>query len=268
MTYGFGRAGEIEALERNAWSMFAELGRGPGGSVMDTPTRLVVTTPIPQPPYNAVWRFYSEPDRPLTDQVGELLTEFDARSVTMMWLVHPTSEPRLTDVLAEHGLVCAEEVFGMITDLTQLADVPDPSDGVTVGEARAADPHDWVHLVSWRYGLATDASEYIGQMFRNALDRTTRIWIARVNGEPVSKVGLHVDPDGVAGVYGVATTEAGRNRGLASLLTLTALHAARDEGASMAVLHSTPMAHGLYARLGFRDVAPFTVWARPDTVHL
>jgi hypothetical protein len=34
------------------------------------------------------------------------------------------------------------------------------------------------------------------------------------------------------------------------------------------VLHSTPMAHSMHQRLGYRDVATFEIWARPDEVHL
>lgn len=104
-------------------------------------------------------------------------------------------------------------------------------------------------------------------MYADAIGTHSRLWLARVDGEPVSKVVLHVS-DGVAGIYRVATTEAGRGRGLASSLTLHALHAAREAGATVSVLHSTAMAHGLHARLGDRDVAPFEIWAEPDQVHL
>lgn len=77
-----------------------------------------------------------------------------------------------------------------------------------------------------------------------------------------------VNPGGVAGIYGVATTESGRHRGLARLLCSTALDAARTAGVERTVLHSTPMARSLFQRMGYEDVATFEVWAAPDSVHL
>lgn len=248
--------------------MFSELGRGDDGRVFDTTTRLVVETPVPQPPYNAVWRFYDEGDRPIDDQVAELLEAFARRSVTLMWLAHPTTPPEVRPSLSARGMSCAEEIFGMIADLDEIGPMRGRVDDVEIREVTADDPDEWVHLVSWRYGLDTDTSPYLVDMCRKALSGRTRLWIARVGNVPVSKVGLHVDTDGIAGIYGVVTTEHGRGRGLASMLTLTALHEARSAGAHVAVLHSTPMARSLYARLGFRDVAVFEAWAKPNTLHL
>jgi hypothetical protein len=66
--------------------MFSVLGRGVGGNVVETPTRLVVETPIRQPPYNTVWRFYDEADRPLREQVNELLGRLRPRHVDPLFL--------------------------------------------------------------------------------------------------------------------------------------------------------------------------------------
>lgn len=51
---------DIARLESNMWSMFARFGNAREGSLVDTPTRLAIATPIPQPPYNTVSRFYDE----------------------------------------------------------------------------------------------------------------------------------------------------------------------------------------------------------------
>ncbi len=258
----------IAALERNAWSMFTALGWGQGGNVIDTPTRLVVETPVRQPPYNAVWRFYDEQDRPLDEQVDELLARFIERDVVGMWLVHPTTPPALRPRLTAGGVVCAEELFGMIGDLDHLDPIPPTAADVEVHESGADEPDEWMHLVSWRYGLDTSTSPYLADLYPRALAGGTRVWIARVEGAPTSKVTMHIDAHGVAGIYGVVTTDAGRGRGFASTLTLTALHAARASGATIGVLHSTPMARNLYSRLGFHDVATFEAWAEPDRLHL
>lgn len=257
----------VQALEANLWSMFRVLGCGPGGAIIDTPNRLIVESPPPQPPYNSVLRFRGEGDEPLESEVGEIRQRFRSRRVTGLFVVHPTSPAGLRAALSMNGFERAELLPGMIRDLDEPLPAAPEVDGVEIGEADEAAGADWVHLVTWRYGLEPAHESYLRSLYADAIGTHSRLWLARVDGEPVSKVVLHV-ADGVAGIYGVATTEAGRGRGLASSLTLHALHAARDVGATVSVLHSTPMAHGLYERLGYRDVADFEIWAEPDQVHL
>jgi ribosomal protein S18 acetylase RimI-like enzyme len=254
-------------LERNAWSLFSFMGRGPGGRVVDSPTRLVIESPVTRPPYNGIWRFYDEGDRPLQHQAEELLAPMRARGVSPLWVVHPTTEVRIRQALTSLGLVCADEVFGMFAEIAEIAAVPSAPDGVDVIEMSADDSRPWMELVSWRYGLAEESSAYLRDVYRSAFERGTRGWVALIDGQPVSKAVLHVEGD-VAGIYGVATTPEGRGRGLATLLCATALEAARAAGASRTVLHSTPMARSLYRRMGYGDVATFEMWAAPDTLHL
>ena len=92
-------------LKRNPWSMFSIMGRGAGGRLVDTATRLVTEAPVPQPPYNAALRFRDEGDRPLRQQAVELLSPMIDRGVSPVSVVHPTTDPSIRDVLAELGLV-------------------------------------------------------------------------------------------------------------------------------------------------------------------
>jgi len=203
----------------------------------------------------------------MQQQVEELLAPMVARGVNPVWIVHPTTDARVREVLTTLGMVCAEEVYGMYADLAEIDPPPPVPNGVAVVELSADDSRLWLELVSWRYGLAEESSPYLRDAYRAALEHGTRGWVALVDGHPVSKAVLHVE-NGVAGVYGVATTEAGRGRGLATLLCTTGLDAARADGADRTVLHSTPMARSLYRRMGYCDVATFEIWAAPDTLHL
>jgi ribosomal protein S18 acetylase RimI-like enzyme len=56
------------------------------------------------------------------------------------------------------------------------------------------------------------------------------------------------------GIYNVGTIESARRRGLASALTASQLHDARERGCQTASLQSTEMAERLYAAIGFRDL--------------
>ena len=247
-------------------------GHGPGGKLIDTPECLAYETPIDQLPYNAVMRFRVDEAR-ADAAIDRTLAPYRERKVPVAWLVHPTSAPDdLRARLGRRGLACAEVLLGMACDLASLPPLESPAPGVEAFEGTADEASDWLRLVSWRYELSDASAEPLRALYHFAIgdeqpDRATRWWGARKDGVAVSKTVLHIGA-GVAGIYGVATREEGRGLGLASLLTLQALHAARDRGCTLGVLHATPMAVGLYERLGFRAVADFEVWAEPGRLHL
>lgn len=257
----------IASLEANAWSMFTILGAGTGGSILNTPERLVVEAPLPQPLYNLVLRFLDDGTGPLAEQVAREWARFTRRGVNGVFLRHPTAPDDLDAALAANGLEEAEQLAGMALDLTTDLPARRAVEGVDLVEAGDADADDWVDLVTWRYGLESTTEDYLRDVYSQGIGTHVRLFVARIGGRAVSKVALHLS-DGVAGIYGVATTEHGRRRGLASALTIEALHRARELGATVSVLHSTPMAHDLYAALGYRDVATFGMWAEPATLHL
>lgn len=256
----------IDALERHFWSMWGPLGNGPGGRLTDTRTRLLVETPVPQPPYNTVLRFLDDDTSGLQAQVDEVLARYANRPVTLAWMVHPTSPPDVRECLAARGLVIAEELFGMVADLTALDLEIAAAEGVELLEATVEHTAEWVEMVDVRYGLDAVGSSFVRQLMEDNIGHA-RWFLARVDGVPVSKAILHVTDD-IAGIYGVATFDGGRGRGLATALTKHALGVARNSGCELGLLHSTPMARELYRSIGFRDVATFEIWAEPDRVYL
>jgi len=74
--------------------------------------------------------------------------------------------------------------------------------------------------------------------------------------------GVSFEQDGTAGIYLVATHPEARRQGLAGLV-MRGLHAdARARGCTVAVLQASALGHGLYQRLGYRDVGAWTSWVR------
>jgi ribosomal protein S18 acetylase RimI-like enzyme len=73
---------------------------------------------------------------------------------------------------------------------------------------------------------------------------------------------------GVAGLYGVVTRPEARGLGHARSLTIHAFSVARHQGYATGVLHSTPMARGLYEKIGCRAYADFRIFAPPRSLHL
>jgi len=256
----------IGALERHLWSMWGPLGTGPGAQLTDSPTRLFVETPVPRPPYNSVFRFLDDGTSALRTQVDEVLAHYQSRPVTLAWIVHPTSPRGVRECLADRGLVMAEELFGMVADLAALDLEVALTPGVELMDATAEHSADWMEMVDVRDGLDAADSSFVRQLMEDNIGHA-RWFLAKVDGVAVSKAILHV-ADGVAGIYGVATSERGRGRGLAGALTRHALGVARASGHELGLLHSTPMARELYRSIGFRDVATFEVWAEPGRVYL
>src|SRR5262249_44531774 len=77
-------------------------------------------------------------------------------------------------------------------------------------------------------------------------------YLARLDGEPVATAML-AQAAGVAGIYGVATIERARRRGIGTAVTLAPLLDARDRGYVAGVLQSSEMGYGVYARMGFTE---------------
>lgn len=76
--------------------------------------------------------------------------------------------------------------------------------------------------------------------------------------------GVCFEREDTAGIYLVATHPVARRRGLGELV-MHGLHAdARARGRSVTVLQATPMGHGLYRRLGYRDLGGWISWVRRE----
>jgi ribosomal protein S18 acetylase RimI-like enzyme len=90
----------------------------------------------------------------------------------------------------------------------------------------------------------------------NADPAAYHVLVARLDGENVS-TGMAFDLDGDVGIYNVGTLDQARRRGLGTALTALLLHDALARGCRTASLQSTPMAEGVYAAVGFRDLGRY-----------
>jgi GNAT superfamily N-acetyltransferase len=74
--------------------------------------------------------------------------------------------------------------------------------------------------------------------------------------------GVSFERGDTAGIYLVATHPEARRRGLGALV-MQGLHAdAYARGCSLAVLQASPMGHGLYRELGYRELGAWRSWVR------
>jgi GNAT superfamily N-acetyltransferase len=261
----------LRELEENLWSFWSHFGRAPGCALRDEPEMLAFDTPIPILPYNGVLRFRAATwsDARIDGAIDEVFAHYRARKVPFWWLLHPTSAPAdLGARLVKRGFADVELIQGMAANLDDLPPKPTLKPGIELLEVHSfSDVDVMLELVSWRWHVPEAAREQLTRMGEHFLFGSHPIgqgWVALKDGVPLAKVVTHTTSTSV-GLYGVATKEEARGLGLARALSLTALHAARARGATLAVLHSTPIARNLYASIGFHDVAPLHLYTVPDT---
>lgn len=92
------------------------------------------------------------------------------------------------------------------------------------------------------------------------LSEDYHVWLGRVDGRAVATATASVS-DGFVGVYVVATRPEARGRGYGESVTWAAA-LCRPELPS--TLQASDMGRPLYERMGYRTVAEFTVWVRPE----
>ena len=81
-----------------------------------------------------------------------------------------------------------------------------------------------------------------------------------IDGEPVATAMASVVGD-TAAVFNVTTMPDRRRRGLGQAMTWRAIEYGVAHGCTAAALQSSPDGFGVYTAMGFRDVAPVTVYA-------
>ena len=101
-------------------------------------------------------------------------------------------------------------------------------------------------------------------LFSATEQNTLHLVLARDGGENVASA-MAFDHEGDCGVFNVVTLEHARRRGLGSALVALQLHDAFDRGCQTASLQSTPMAEGVYAAAGFRDLGRYLEFVPPQT---
>jgi GNAT superfamily N-acetyltransferase len=89
-----------------------------------------------------------------------------------------------------------------------------------------------------------------------------QILLGQLDGENVA-TGMSYELGGDCGIYNVGTLDHARRRGLGTALTARLLEDAAARGCVTASLQSTPIAEGVYAACGFRDLGRFLEYSRP-----
>ena len=183
----------------------------------------------------------------LVEEVGELIP-----ATTSYFLLNPWPTPDL----AVHGLA-------LLGHPPLMVRLPGPSSreapvGVEVVEVRDADTLAVAESVLIA-GYPMPGSPPGSILRPGLLDGTTRVWLGRVDGRPVSVAAAH-QAGGATLVEYVAALPAARGRGAGAAVTWAATLADPD---LPAVLVASDDGRPTYERLGYVAIERWTAWLRP-----
>ncbi|HEX5633582.1 MAG TPA: GNAT family N-acetyltransferase [Gemmatimonadales bacterium] len=189
-------------------------------------------------------------------RVGAALAWFAERAHPFSWWVCPGDTPSsLGAVLCQAGLAPAGGELAMALDLAK-ADVTAPLPaGLVVERVRTPEAlRDFarINAANW-----SPPDVQVLAFYERAAALLLgpgcplRLYLGRVDGEPVATAQLTVDADSV-GLYNIATLAEWRGRGFGSALTRWPLAEARAEGHRVAILQASDDGAGIYRRIGFQ----------------
>lgn len=170
--------------------------------------------------------------------------------------------PALGDLPPVYGLEPEPIPYpGMV--LHPLPEPPAPAPGVVVVPVEDGNVEEFLS-VCIENGLRRDLSE---RLFSPSFisDRDVQLFVGRLDGRPVG-TSVAIRSRTASGVYNVGTLPEARRRGVGAALTWAAVEAGRAWGYDTIVLQSSTMGFSTYAAMGFRTVAPYTVFSRPPSV--
>ncbi len=135
--------------------------------------------------------------------------------------------------------------------------------GLTIETVRSPDDYDlWVWTQANAFSMDLDVARQVFPFGLASLPGH-ELYLARLEGEPVGSASLVVT-GGMAGVYGVATLEPHRGRGIGRALTAHCLQRGLDSGCDAACLQAYEARRSLYLAMGFREIGRYDCFAPSD----
>jgi ribosomal protein S18 acetylase RimI-like enzyme len=221
---------------------------------------------LPALPFNGVFRSNLNQDA-VAQAAEETLDLARTRPVPVGWRVTLTTQPQTSVALDALGWHAAYQSPVMARELAGLPTVG-PRPDVRVEEVTEATLAEWSRVVAVAFGCP---EEYVHGPA--AYDRDVglpgktplRRFLLRIDTDPVASSALlpGPTPTGLAGIFNVGTLERARGHGLGTIITHTAMVAARNAGAQVTVLQSSELGRRVYERLGFDTVGHITVHLPP-----
>ena len=216
---------------------------------------VVLYPPFPIPQCNGPW--VVEDTQRAVDAMAETIAEVEAAGA-WPWVQTRAGHERTRRAAAELGLTHCERIPGVVLRPGELVEPHRDAveiDLITTSEMDAAN-----EILATCFGASKELFDrFCGACA--AIDESSW-YVGRVDDEIVATA-LGVTIDGMTGVFNVATEPEQRGRGYGAALTARVLRDGFEGGAKLAFLQSSVIGHGVYRRLGFREVEEYLLLTRP-----
>lgn len=231
----------------------------PNGVVRRDGSVLVAATRSPIPIFNEVLAIEDEVGAESLARAVQVMRDIDAP-----WLAHFRSDVGDHDasVALELGLE-EEEVFFPAMILTDLPTRSDSGSVLEVVRIEGSEQYDSYIADS---ASISGADESVWRTWCGAgllEDPNVVALVGYLDDSPVAK-SMSIRTGEVVGIYDVGTGETARRRGYGWAMTLAAIVAGANSGATVATLQSSEMAFPLYSAHGFETIFDYRCFREPD----
>ncbi len=231
----------------------------PSGRVLSGPDLLIADSGLPCDTFNVVALARLGTDD-LDRRIESVIESFERRP--FQWWLGPEDQPAdLSARLMAAGLCEAGTETAMRLELARHTTASAPIAGLSI--RRVSKRVELAHFGAVIAATWSPPDEHFRRFYEQieaaALrpDCPLQFFVGYWKGEPVATSELTVAPDGVAGLYSLATLKEFRGRGFGSAMTAHALAVARDLGMREVDLQASSDGRQIYERAGFRAVGEF-----------
>jgi N-acetylglutamate synthase len=249
---------EAQEAHRALVSMSSRLYDAIEGARFEPQADLIVAVcpDLPIPQFNGAWVVEDSPAA--VAALPGAIAEVEAAGA-WPWVQTRSGQERTRAAAAELGFTHVERVPGMVVLPAELHEMDVEIEIRAVADAEIDEA---TAVLSLAFGAPKELFDALCAAVQRLPDATW--YVGRVAGTIVSTaVGLTVDR--ATGIFNVATQPEQRRRGYGAALTSRAAFDGFESGAEFAFLQSSELGHGVYRRLGFRDVEEYVLLTRPPS---
>ncbi len=246
----------VRLADLNYAQSFGLLGRhASGGSVHEGPGILsAITGPIAWLNVTVVYEKLADP----AAEVRRAADFYRKAGADFVMRVRVGFDPDTQQVMQELGLQKADQLPGMV--LSPVAEIPAPPNDLTIVDWDVGSLPTHNEIIAASFGMPLQLADDL--MTPALLNTRLHGYIGYIDGQPVGTSAL-VASDGVAGVYNVATLPEYRGRGIGEAMTWHAVRKGVEAGCVIGSLQASAMGQPVYARMGFRTIAPYESYILP-----
>jgi GNAT superfamily N-acetyltransferase len=246
-------------VDANYSESFSIIARMCGGDVWERDEVLCIATGLPVASLNhgLIKKPPADPERSVRDMVAF----FERAGLPFILRVREGVAPAAEAAVKAAGLRYLNTEPGMA--LHPIGVAPPPPEGLVIQTVR-----DEQMLETYQEVMADGFSmplEFAQSLIPSAALQVPGLesYLGTVDGKGVATTSLYA-ANATAGVYNVTTIESHRRRGIGAALTWHAVTRGRDQGCAVATLTASAMGKPVYERIGFRTVAPYREFTRPQ----